>query len=63
MAASRAEGDGVNKLLMIVGMSVGGWVGWELGALVSTFVAFVVSVIGTAIGLYAVNRFSKHYLP
>ncbi|NIT88988.1 MAG: hypothetical protein GWM92_15950 [Gemmatimonadetes bacterium] len=53
----------MNKLLMIVGMSVGGWVGWELGALVSTFVAFVVSVIGTAIGLYAVNRFSKHYLP
>lgn len=48
---------------MIVGMSVGGWVGWELGAMVSTFMGFVVSVIGTGIAMYAVNRFTRYYLP
>lgn len=53
----------MSKLLAVVGMSVGGWVGWELGALVSTFVAFVVSVVGTGAGLYAANRFRDRYLP
>lgn len=53
----------MKKILAIGGMTAGGWIGWFLGALVSTFTAFIVSVIGTALGLYAANRFSSRYLP
>lgn len=52
----------MSKLLAFIGMTLGGWVGWELGAVVSTFVAFVVSIVGTGLGLYLVNRFSSEYL-
>lgn len=52
----------MKKILVVLGMSVGGWIGWELGAFVSTFMAFVISVIGTGLGLYLVNRFSTQYL-
>jgi hypothetical protein len=30
---------------------VGGWIGWALGAQVSIFVAFIVSMVGTGLGL------------
>ena len=53
----------MTKLLALIGMSVGGWVGWAVGARVSIFTAFIVSMIGTGVGLYAANRFSKQYLP
>lgn len=53
----------VKKILVVIGMTAGGWIGWELGAFVSTFTAFVTSVIGTGLGLYVVNRFSHQYLP
>lgn len=53
----------MRTILVMVGMSAGGWIGWELGALVSTFLAFVVSVVGTGLGLYLVNRFTRQYLP
>ena len=52
----------MNKLLALIGMTVGGWAGWALGALVSIFTAFIVSMVGTGLGLYAANRFSKRYL-
>lgn len=53
----------MRRVLAVVGMAAGGWIGWELGALVSTFTAFIVSVVGTGLGLYAVNRFSRQFLP
>ena len=45
------------------GMSVGGWIGWALGAQVSIFTAFMVSMVGTAIGLYYTRRLIRHFLP
>lgn len=53
----------MKRLAALIGMSVGGWVGWEIGALASFFTAFIVSVVGTGVGLYMVNRFEKRYLP
>ena len=32
---------------------VGGWAGWTLGALHDIMLAFLVSVVGTVLGLYA----------
>ncbi len=50
-------------ILNLVGMTVGGWIGWALGASVSLFTAFVVGMIGTGLGLYAAQRLTKRLLP
>jgi hypothetical protein len=50
-------------LVNLLGMSGGGWVGWMAGASISTFTAFVVSVIGSALGLSATRRFVTRHLP
>jgi len=42
----------VKGLLNLVGMSVGGWIGWVLGARFSLFTAFILSLLGTGVGLY-----------
>lgn len=46
----------MKKILDFVGMFVGGWLGWAIGAPISIFTAFIVSVVGTGVGLYAVRR-------
>jgi len=50
-------------LVNTIGMSVGGWAGWVVGAPVSTFTAFIVCVFGTALGLWATRRFVTRHLP
>jgi hypothetical protein len=50
-------------ILNFVGMTLGGWIGWQLGALVSFFTAFIVGMIGTGLGLYAAQRMTKRLLP
>ncbi len=49
--------------LNLIGMSVGGWLGWWLGAQISLFTAFMVSMVGTGIGLYYTQRMVKRLLP
>ena len=51
------EDKRMKKLQAILGMSIGGWLGCQIGALVSLFTAFIVSVIGAGVALYLVNRF------
>ena len=53
----------MNGFLNFFGMSVGGWIGWALGAQVSIFIAFVVSMVGTGVGLFYTRRAIKHLLP
>jgi hypothetical protein len=53
----------MTKLVAVVGMSVGGLVGWEIGGLVSFFTAFILSVVGTGVGLYLVRRYVDPLLP
>lgn len=53
----------MKRILDLIGMSVGGWLGWSVGALVSFFTAFIVSVVGTGLGLYAVRRLQKRIMP
>ena len=50
-------------LLNLLAMSAGGWIGWAMGAWVSIFTAFVLSMVGTGLGLYAANRLTKRLLP
>ena len=50
--------------LNFFGMSVGGWIGWALGAQVSIFTAFIVSImVGTGLGLFYTRRALKRLLP
>lgn len=50
-------------LLNLIGMSVGGWVGWALGSQLSFFTAFIASVVGTGVGLYFAQRTLSRLLP
>lgn len=50
-------------ILNFAGMTAGGWVGWQLGALVSFFTAFMVGMVGTGLGLYLAQRLAKRWVP
>lgn len=50
-------------IMNFVGMTIGGWLGWALGSQISIFSAFMVSVVGTGLGLYAAQRVNRHFLP
>ena len=49
-------------LLVIVVTTVTGGIGWWLGAFVNIWLAFLLSLIGTAFGVYWANRLARHYL-
>jgi hypothetical protein len=49
----------VKRVLDVVGMSIGGWLGWTAGASISLFAAFIVGVVGTGLGLYAARRLAR----
>jgi len=42
----------MTKLLVFIGATVGGWLGWAVGARVGIFTAFAVSMVGTGVGMY-----------
>jgi uncharacterized membrane protein YeaQ/YmgE (transglycosylase-associated protein family) len=52
----------VGRLLGFVGATVGGSLGWSLGWPFGLFAAFFVSLVGTALGVYAANRLTRHWL-
>jgi len=49
--------------LNFFGMSVGGWIGWAIGAQVSIFTAFMVSMVGSGVGLFYSQRAIRRLLP
>lgn len=53
----------MKRLLDFIAMSVGGWLGWMIGAPISLFAAYIATVVGAGAGLYAARRFVGHLLP
>lgn len=53
----------MKSFLNLFGMSAGGWLGWFVGSQVSFFTAFIVSVVGTGLGLYMTQKFLRQVLP
>jgi hypothetical protein len=53
----------MNKLLVLIGTSIGGSAGWWLGAHVGFMTAFMLSVVGTGVSLYYTRRFIRDYMP
>lgn len=51
----------MNKVFGFLGMTVGGWLGWLAGAYISFFVAFLLSIIGTGVGLWLGRRWAQSY--
>ncbi|HEU4881997.1 MAG TPA: hypothetical protein VFT45_07130 [Longimicrobium sp.] len=51
----------MEKLLVILGLTVGGWVGWAIGAPFGMFAAFMLSIVGTGLGLYLGRRIARDY--
>lgn len=49
----------MKRLLDLIAMSAGGWLGWWAGATVSFFVGFMTSMVGAGVGLYAARRLGR----
>lgn len=45
----------------LIGATVGGWLGWVIGAPVSLFIAFMIGMIGTGVGMYIGYRIAARY--
>ena len=52
----------MSKLLTLLGATLGGAIGWWLGARVGTITAFVVSMVGTGCGVYVGRRIAGSLL-
>lgn len=51
----------MNKLLVFLAAMIGGAFGWWLGSFIGTMTAFMVSMVGTAVGVYSARRISAEY--
>ena len=52
----------MNKLLIFIGMTAGSYAGWALGENFGIMTAFVISTIGSIIGIFAGWYINKEYL-
>jgi uncharacterized protein YcfJ len=52
----------MNRLCIFVGMIVFGWIGWLIGARFGFMTGFVVSSIGSVVGVYVGWRINRDYL-
>jgi hypothetical protein len=50
------------KLCIFVGVNVGGYVGWILGQPIGLMTAFIVSSVGSIVGVYFGWRVARQYL-
>jgi hypothetical protein len=52
----------MGRWLAFLGMTVGGWIGWVVGGWVSGSAAFLASIVGTGLGLYAAREIvDRHF--
>jgi hypothetical protein len=51
----------VGKLMALIGTTVGSAIGWWVGARAGVMTAFICSMVGTGIGLYAARRITRDY--
>lgn len=51
----------MGKVFSFIGATIGGYAGWALGARVGFTTAFMVSMVGTGIGIYYGRRLAQYY--
>jgi hypothetical protein len=49
----------MTRLLGFTGATVGGYAGWALGSPAGPFVGFLVSMVGTGLGMYCGRRLAQ----
>jgi phage tail tape-measure protein len=49
------------KLYSFIGATAGSYAGWALGATIGMTTAFIVSMVGTGLGIYAGRRAAHYY--
>jgi hypothetical protein len=49
------------RLLWLLGATIGGAIGWWLGAFAGTLTAVILSAIGTGAGIYLARRLATEY--
>lgn len=47
------------RLLAFLGLTIGGWIGWSVGARFSLGAAILLSVVGTGLGMYVGRRIAR----
>ena len=52
----------MNKLIGFVAATAGSYAGWALGARFGTMTAFMLSIVGTGLGIWAGRRAVGHLL-
>jgi len=52
----------MNRLCIFIGMTVFGWIGWWVGEQFGFMTAFIVSGIGSMLGVYVGWRINRDYL-
>ena len=52
----------VQKLCIFIGMTAGSWVGWLLGDRFGMMTAFLISSLGSMVGVYLGWRIHRDYL-
>lgn len=53
----------VKKLLVLVGTTIGGAIGWWIGDGIGIMTAFILSMVGTGLGMYVGIRIARQYEP
>lgn len=51
----------MKKLLGFIGSTIGGYIGWYVGAPIGIMTAFMLSMVGTGLGLYAAIKVAQNY--
>jgi hypothetical protein len=51
----------MGRTLIFFASTAGGYIGWWIGSFAGTPAAFVVSIVGTAAGVYYGRRFASEY--
>lgn len=49
------------KLFSFIGAAVGGYAGWLLGAKIGFTTAFMLSIVGTGVGMYYGRLIARNY--
>jgi hypothetical protein len=52
----------MNKLLGVIGATAGGYVGWAIGARIGMMTAFMLSMVGTGVGIYVARRVAQYLI-
>jgi len=53
----------MERVIIGLGATIGGYVGWWLGERWGIMIAFTLSMVGTGVGIYYGRRAAREYLP